>query len=140
MVAIHRASFNIEPLIFNFLICRELALLIANNKFQQLKQKYVAFQNAWGFCCKELIAESPVTFIADNFSTFSVGNQFWDLLPAIGFPLLADSGNWDTATNFLTCSEKLIPAIGSIAASLFPLSADWLPAISYLQRTPHWSG
>ncbi len=37
----------------------------------------------------------------------------------------------------LNCSGKLIPAIDTIAASLFPLSDDWLSAISYLQREPH---
>jgi hypothetical protein len=37
----------------------------------------------------------------------------------------------------LACSRRLIPAIGSITARLFPLSADWLPAISYLQQVPH---
>jgi hypothetical protein len=29
---------------------------------------------------------------------------------------------------------RLIPAVDTIAASLFPLSAGWLTAISYLQR------
>jgi hypothetical protein len=40
----------------------------------------------------------------------------------------------------LICSGKLIPAIDKIAASLFPLSDDWLSAISYLQREPHGNG
>jgi hypothetical protein len=30
-----------------------------------------------------------------------------------------------------------MPAIDLIAASLFPLSDDWLSAISYLQQEPH---
>jgi hypothetical protein len=34
-------------------------------------------------------------------------------------------------------SGRLIPVIDTIAASLIPLRADWLPAISYLQRAPH---
>jgi hypothetical protein len=38
--------------------------------------------------------------------------------------------------NRLNCSGKLIPAIDTIAASLLPLSDDWLTAISYLQREP----
>jgi hypothetical protein len=38
------------------------------------------------------------------------------------------------------CSGKLIPAIGTIAASLFPLTDDWLSAIRYLQREPHENG
>jgi hypothetical protein len=40
----------------------------------------------------------------------------------------------------LNGSGKLIPAIGTIAASLFPLTDDWLSAISYLQREPHGNG
>jgi hypothetical protein len=35
---------------------------------------------------------------------------------------------------------ELIPAIYTIATSLFPLSDDWLSAISYLQREPHENG
>jgi hypothetical protein len=54
----------------------------------------------WGFHCKELIAESPFTFIADNFSTFFRWKPVLGFVAAIGFPLLADSGNWHTATNF----------------------------------------
>jgi hypothetical protein len=37
-------------------------------------------------------------------------------------------------------SRKLIPAIGTIAASLFPLTDDWLSAVSYLQQEPHENG
>ncbi len=40
----------------------------------------------------------------------------------------------------LICSSKLIPAIDNIAASLFPLSDDWLSAISHLQREPRGNG
>jgi hypothetical protein len=40
----------------------------------------------------------------------------------------------------LNGSGKLIPTIGTIAASLFPLTDDWLSAISYLQRKPHENG
>jgi hypothetical protein len=40
----------------------------------------------------------------------------------------------------LNCSGKLIPAIYTIVASLFPLSDDWLSAITYLQREPHENG
>jgi hypothetical protein len=38
------------------------------------------------------------------------------------------------------CDGKLIPAINRIAASQFPLSADCLVTISYLQRAPHQNG
>jgi hypothetical protein len=38
----------------------------------------------------------------------------------------------------LNCSGKLIPATDTISASLFPLSDDWLSAISYLQQKPHF--
>jgi hypothetical protein len=55
---------------------RELAILIAKNQFQQLKPKYMAHQNTWHFCCKELIEESPFTFIADIFPAFSAGYRF----------------------------------------------------------------
>ncbi len=48
---------------------------------------------------------------------------------------MADSGNWHTATNLFESKRKIcIPAIDIIAASLISLSADWLPALSYLQR------
>jgi hypothetical protein len=40
----------------------------------------------------------------------------------------------------LNGSGKLIPPIGTMAASLFPLTDDWLSAISYLQREPHENG
>jgi hypothetical protein len=36
----------------------------------------------------------------------------------------------------LNCTERLIPAIDTIAASLFLLSADSPSAISYLQQCP----
>jgi hypothetical protein len=36
----------------------------------------------------------------------------------------------------LVCSWRLIPAIDSVAASLFPLLAGWLTVISYLQWHP----
>ncbi len=52
-------------------------------------------------------------------------------------PLLADSGNWHKAINPFESQRKIcIPSIDTIAASLIPLSADWLPALSYLQRDP----
>jgi hypothetical protein len=52
---------------------------IAKKQFQWLKPKYVAYQETWGFCYKELIAVSPFIFIADNFPVFSTGNQFCGL-------------------------------------------------------------
>ncbi len=54
-----------------------------------------------------------------------------------GFLLLTEIRNWQTArANSFKCGGRLIPAIGTIAASLFLLSADWLPALSYLQGGP----
>jgi hypothetical protein len=40
----------------------------------------------------------------------------------------------------LNCSLRLIPAIGSIEASLFLLAANSLPAFCTLQQAPHWQG
>jgi hypothetical protein len=37
----------------------------------------------------------------------------------------------------LNCSRRLIPAINTIAASLSPLSAGWLTAISYIFAGGH---
>jgi hypothetical protein len=37
----------------------------------------------------------------------------------------------------LNCSGRLIPAIGTKAASPFLLSANLLPIISYLQQVPY---
>jgi hypothetical protein len=51
-------------------------------------------------------------------------------LAEIGTPQLISSN----------CSRKLIPAINRIAASQFPLSADWLAAIVYLQREATYFG
>jgi hypothetical protein len=56
---------------------------------------------------------------------------------AIGFPLLADSGNWHTTTNLFDLQLETYSVIGSIVASLFPLLVDWLPTISYLQQSLH---
>jgi hypothetical protein len=62
---------------------------------------------------------------------------YFVVLAAIGFPLLTDSGNWRMATYLIELQqETLFLLLVSIAASLFPLSADWLPAISYLQWAP----
>jgi hypothetical protein len=45
----------------------------------------------------------------------------------MSYPLLADSGNWHAANNsFFNRCGRLIPAIGTIATSLFPPSADQL--------------
>jgi hypothetical protein len=52
----------------------------------------------WGFSSKELIAKSPLTFIADSFPHFLL--ELVLLFEAvIGFPLLVDSITWHTATN-----------------------------------------
>jgi hypothetical protein len=84
-----------------------------------LAPKYVAYQYTWGSHWKELKAISPVTFMADNLTPFSAGNRFW---------LIAE--NSISLLILLNCTRRLIPVIGSKAASLFPLSAAWLPAIS----------
>jgi hypothetical protein len=88
-----------------------------------------------GFCSKELIVESPFTLLADNFPALSAKTQF---VATIGFPLLPDSGNQHTATNLFKLQQETycIPVIGSTVVSLFPLLADWLPVISYLQQVP----
>jgi hypothetical protein len=39
----------------------------------------MAYPIQWGARCKELIAESPFRFIADNFPAFPAGNRFYDL-------------------------------------------------------------
>jgi hypothetical protein len=57
--------------------------------------------------------------------SISFGNRFCDC------PTLVDSRNWHTALQWV-----IIPAIDRIAASLFPLSADWLATITYLQQLP----
>jgi hypothetical protein len=57
---------------------------------------------------------------------------------AIGFPLLTDSGIWRMTTYLIELQqETLFLLLVSIEASLFPLSANWLFAISYLQRMPY---
>jgi hypothetical protein len=38
--------------------------------------KLVAYLIEWGAHCKELIAESPFRFIADNLPAFPAGNWF----------------------------------------------------------------
>jgi hypothetical protein len=43
------------------------------------KPTYVTNQYTLGFRCTDLKAESPFTFIADNFSPFSTGNWFCEL-------------------------------------------------------------
>jgi hypothetical protein len=67
--------------------------------------------------CKELIAESPFTFMAGNFPAFSTGNQFCDLQAALGFPLLADTGNWNNTTNSFELQRETYSSINKKAAS-----------------------
>ncbi len=57
---------------------------------------------------------------------------------AIGFPLLTDSGNWRTANNLSELQWEAYAHCrhNSGKPTVYPLSADWLTAISYLQRTP----
>jgi hypothetical protein len=52
---------------------------MAKNQFQWLKPKYVAYPIQWGAPCKELMAESPLKSINDNFPAFPTGNRFCDL-------------------------------------------------------------
>jgi hypothetical protein len=89
-----------------------------------------------------IIHWAPVAFtlMADNFPTSSAGKWFCNLqrqwacrywlIEKIDIPLLFH----------LNCSRRLIPAICSVAESLFLVSADWLSAFIYLQRVPHWNG
>jgi hypothetical protein len=66
--------------------------------------------------------------MAKSFTVFPIGNWFSKFLAAIDLLLLTDTEN---------CSRRLIATIDTIMASLFPLSDDWLSAISYLQWEPH---
>jgi hypothetical protein len=68
-------------------------------------------------------------FLLETDSVICSGNRllhYW-LIAEIGILLLNRSNS----------SRKLIPAINKIAANQFPLSADWLATVSYLQRVPH---
>jgi hypothetical protein len=89
-----------------------------------------------GLRCKELIVESPFTFIADNFSTFSAVNRFWDLLQqkASHYWLIAEIGT--LLIIFLTCGGRLIPFIGSIAASLFHYQLIGFPLSVICSESP----
>jgi hypothetical protein len=59
--------------------------------------------------------------------------------------LLADSGNCHIDNNSFDLQRRLIPAIDTVAASLFPQSAVWLPSIrfvagaSLIEKKPHIS-
>jgi hypothetical protein len=48
-----------------------------------------------------------------------------------------DSGNWRTATDLSELQREAYSRYRQNSSSLFPLSAGWLTAISYLQRTSH---
>jgi hypothetical protein len=79
VISIERSSFRIKSLIFYFKNQWELALEIANKRFERLKPKYVAYPIQWGARCKALIAEIPFKSISDHFPAFPAGNWFWDL-------------------------------------------------------------
>ncbi len=137
VASFERSSFCIEPLIFYFFDLKRTCSLNHKKRFQQLKPKYVAYQIQWGPRCKELIAENPFKSISDNFPTFPAGNRFYDMQrqQASHYLLIAEIG-----VPLLICfnrSGRLIPAIETIAASLFTQPAGWLTAISYLLRMPH---
>jgi hypothetical protein len=83
----------------------------------------VAYQYTWGFLYKELIAKSPFTFITDFFLHFPLETGSV-IVATIGFSL-AEIGT--LLLIHLTCGGRLIPAIGSIAASLFQLFAAGAP-------------
>jgi hypothetical protein len=59
VVSIDRPCFNIEPLIFLFLVRKESHSFNLKNQFQHLKTKNVAYKYLWGTYYKWLIAESP---------------------------------------------------------------------------------
>jgi hypothetical protein len=56
---------------------------------------------------KELIVEIPFIFTANKFPAFPAEYQFCNVA-ATGFPLLADSGNWHTATNSFKLQRGLL--------------------------------
>jgi hypothetical protein len=58
-----------------------------------LKLKYVAYPYPLGLPHKELMAESPVTVMAQNFPTFSIETVLL-FVTAKGLLLRADIGNW----------------------------------------------
>ncbi len=118
---------DLAPIYFNcWQSTVNLLLKSQKNRFQRLKQKYVAYQYSRGFRPKELTVESTFTFIADNFSAFFTGTRYCDLWrqEASCYLLIVEIGTLLRIR--LTCSGRPIPGVGSIAASLFPLSADWL--------------
>jgi hypothetical protein len=90
VVSIHRSSSNIEPLIFYFSNLKRTYSLSRENRFQQLKPKYVAYQNMYmGLLLQRTgSGESPFVFMADKFPTFTAENRFYNCsgnrLPAIG--------------------------------------------------------
>ncbi len=84
MVSILRPLFNIK--LWYFIIIFYISvkfkgnlLFKSQNQFQRLKPKCAADQYTWGFRCEELKAESPFILIADTFTAFPAGNQFYNL-------------------------------------------------------------
>jgi hypothetical protein len=68
--------------------------------------------------------------MVDDFRTFSVVNRQ-------NLPLVAVAEIGILLLIHLNFSVSPISAFGSITASIFPLSADWLSAISFLHRAPN---
>jgi hypothetical protein len=76
-------------MIFYFSNLNGTCPLIRKNRFQLLKLKYVAYQSTWGSHCKELIAESPFIFMADNYPAIPTEKNgsiicSYNRVPAIG--------------------------------------------------------
>ncbi len=101
--------------------------------FNVLTTYDVAYYVSCGVLYKQLIAESPFKAKptkGKSFPAFPAGNRFFDLQwqQACRYRLIAEIGV--LLRIFLNCGRKLIPAIDAIAASLCPLSDDWLASIS----------
>jgi hypothetical protein len=77
----------------------------------------------------------PIHIIAKSFPVVFARNRLW-FLAAMGLLLLSIAEIGMPLWICLNCSRILIPVIDTIAASLCPLSDDWLSAISYLQQEP----
>ncbi len=55
---------------------------------------WLMYAHLCGACNKQLLAESPLTLIADNFLAFPAGNCFCDFQRLISLLLSTRSSNW----------------------------------------------
>ncbi len=131
--SVDRSSFSVNHCHFIFRLKGNM-LFKSQNLFQRLKTIYLVYPFPWFSHCKELVAECPFTLMADNFphylletiSMICSGNSF--LIEEIGILLLAR----------FHCSRRFISTVDTIVTCWFPLSADWLLSIRYLQQAPGW--